>query len=150
MIFRDACMNWIPARRWLSIAALAPAARGPWVSCSMQDSPKPRTWPAGYLPGLTVSIPRCRSIRRDLRMAQLRGLRQDLNQAKTSSVARLDFRLVFFLCIGNLFVAGRQFYIFNLLLPGLVVELGAAFLGLPDHFRKPVLRFVMGRLLVHE
>jgi hypothetical protein len=30
-----------------------------------------------------------------------------LNQAKTSGVAKLDFGLVFFLCVGNLFVAGR-------------------------------------------
>ena len=82
-------------------------------------------------------------------MAQMEWLRQDLNQAKTTSVATLDLGLVFFLCIGNLFVAGRQFYVFNLFLPGLVIELGAAFLGLPDDFRKPVLRFVMGRLLVH-
>jgi hypothetical protein len=83
-------------------------------------------------------------------MAQLKRAAPGLYQAKNKQwVAWLDFRLVFFLCICNLFVAGRQFYIFNLLLPGLVIELGAAFLGLPDYFRKPVLRFVMGRLLVH-
>ena len=82
-------------------------------------------------------------------MAQLKRAAPGFDQTKASSVATLDFRLVFFLCICNLFVAGRQFYIFNLLLPGLVIELGAAFLGLPDYFRKPVLRFVMGRLLVH-
>src|SRR5579864_2876723 len=149
MIFRGACMNLIPAKRWWSIAAPAPAARGPWVSCSRRDSPRLKTWPAGYLPGLTVSIPRCRSIRPTCEWRSSIGLRQDLNRSKNRQRCRLDFRLVFFLCIGNLFVAGRQFYIFNLLLPGFVVELGAAFLGLPDHFRKPVLRFIVGRLLVH-
>jgi len=82
-------------------------------------------------------------------MAQRGWLRHDVNQERTRGTTTLDFRFVFFLGIGNLFVAGRQFYIVNLLLPGLIVELGAAFLGLPDHFRKPVLRFVVGRLLVH-
>ena len=79
-------------------------------------------------------------------MAQLGWLRSYVKSGKKAGL--LNFRLVFF-CVGNLFVAGRQFYVFNLLLPGLVVQLGAAFLGLPDYFRKPVLRFVVGRLLVH-
>src|SRR6476646_4083157 len=130
-------MSSIPARRWWSIAAPALAVRGLLASCNMRGSPKQKTWPAGYLPGLTVSIPRCRSIRRRLRMAQRGWLRHDVNQERTRGTTTLDFRFVFFLGIGNLFVAGRQFYIVNLLLPGLIVELCAAFVVLPDHLREP-------------
>ena len=81
-------------------------------------------------------------------MAQREWLRQNFIRHKHSAV-KLNRRLVVFLCIHNLFIAGRQFDIFNLLLPGFVVQLGAAFLGLADHLSKAVLRFVVGRFLFH-
>src|SRR6266853_2483346 len=51
--------------------------------------------------------------------------------------------------IGNLFIARRWFNVFHLLLPRFIVQLGAAFLRLPDDFSKSVLRIVKRRLLFH-
>src|SRR5260221_14597528 len=52
--------------------------------------------------------------------------------------------------IGNLFIARRRFNVFHLLLPRFIVQLGAAFLRLPDYFCKSVLRIVKRRLLFHS
>ncbi len=60
-------------------------------------------------------------------MAQREWLRQRFNQA-SNSTAKLNRRFVVFLCIRDLFIAGRKLNIFHLLLLGLVVQLGAAFL----------------------
>jgi hypothetical protein len=74
---------------------------------------------------------------------------REINQA-SNSVAKLNRRDDVYLSIRNLFIAGRKLNIFHLLLPGFVIQLGAAFLGLADHFSKAVFRFVVGRLLFHD
>ncbi len=61
-------------------------------------------------------------------MAQLEWLRQTFNQAGTRQHRKLNRRFVVFLCVRNLFIAGRKLNIFHLLLLGLVVQLGTAFL----------------------
>jgi len=60
-------------------------------------------------------------------MAQLEWLRQKSNQASNSGT-KLNRRFVVFLRIRNLFIAGRKLNVFHLFLPGLVVQLGTAFL----------------------